>query len=186
MADAEKTLRSALIVRETFRVLNNMGSLLLSERKFAEALPYLQKAAALTPNDYVVLLNLADVQRDLGHAIEARTNYQKGMDLALTELSQSPGSGLARGFVAYFAARLGDRKRAQQEIRQALRTSPGDNTIIRRAALTYETLGMRAEALEALSGATGDLLRDLERDPDLADFCQDLRFRQLVAANFKK
>jgi eukaryotic-like serine/threonine-protein kinase len=184
--DAETTLRHALALRESFRLLNNMGSLLLAEKKFAEALPYLQKAAALTPNDYVILLNLADAHRHLRHASAAKVNYQKGMDLALAELSQSPGNGLARAFVAYFAARLGDRGRAQQEIRQALRSSPGDNTVMRRAALTYETLGMRTEGLAALGGATGDLLRDLERDPDLADFCQDLRFKQLVGQISKK
>ncbi len=186
IADAENVLRSALKLRETPRALNNMGSLLMTEKQFAEALTYLQKAAALTPNDYVVLLNLADAQRHLGHAEGARLNYQRGMDLALQELSQSPGNGFARAFVAYFAARLGDRKRAQQEIRQALRTSPGDNTVIRRAALTYETLGMRSDGLAALGAATADLLRDLERDPDLADFCQDSRFKQLVGQISKK
>ena len=186
LADAEKTLRSALALRETPRALNNIGSLLLAEKQFADALTYLQKAAVVTPNDYVVLLNLADAHRHLGHSEAARTNYQKGMDLALAELSQSPGNGFARSFVAYFAARLGDRRRAQEEILQALRSSPGDNTVIRRAALTYETLGMRSDGLAALGGATADLLRDLERDPDLADFCQDFRFKQLVGQISKK
>src|SRR5438552_5992305 len=122
IADAERTLRSALALRETPRTLNNIGSLLLAEKQFADALTYLQKAAVITPNDYVVLLNLADAHRHLGHSEAARTNYQKGMDLALAELSQSPGNGFARSFVAYFAARLGDRRRAQEEILQALRS----------------------------------------------------------------
>jgi serine/threonine-protein kinase len=162
-----------------------MGSLLLSEKQFSEALPYLQRAAVLIPNDYVVLLNLADSNRHLGHAKESRAEYRKSIDLALRELVESPGSGYARAFVAYFAARLGDRKRAEDEIRQALRLAPGDNTVIRRAVLTYEVLGHRDEALAALRGATPDLVRNLSSDPDLADFCQDLRFRQLVAENSK-
>jgi len=33
----------------------------------------------------------------------------------------------------------------------------------------------------ALSSATPDLLRSLKTDPDLAGFCCDLRFKQLVA-----
>jgi hypothetical protein len=82
--------------------------------------------------------------------------------------------------VAYSAARLGDKKRAEDEIGQALRASPEDNTVIHRAVLTYEVLGLRAEGLAVLNAATPDLLRSLENDPDLADFCQDLRFRQLV------
>ncbi len=184
-AEAEKALRSALGLRETPRALNNMGSLLLTEKRFSEARSYLLKAASLTPNDYVVLLNLADSNRHLGRTGESRTEYQRAMDLALAELAQSPGSGYARAFVAYFAARLGDKKRAKDEIGQALRLSPGDNTVIRRAILTYEALGLRDEALATLTGATEDLLRNLDSDPDLADFCQDLRFRQLVATNSK-
>ena len=62
----------------------------------------------------------------------------------------------------------------------------GNNTVVRRAVLTYEVLGMRTDAFAALGGATADVLRDLERDPDLADFCQDSRFKQLVEQISKK
>ena len=185
-ADAERVLRSALTLKKAPRLLANMGSLLLAEKRFAEARPYLQEAAGVMPNDYLVILNLADADRHLGYGAEARTNYRKGMELALAELSQSPRSWLPRAFVAYFAARLGSRRRAQDEIRQALRASPGNNTVIRRAVLTYEVLGMRTDAFAALVGATADVLRDLDRDPDLADFCQDSRFKQLVEQISKK
>src|SRR5262249_22307847 len=161
----------ALRIKETPRALNNMGSLLLIQKRFADALPYLQRAAVLTPNDYVVLLNLADAQRLLGRKREAVPNYQKGLELSLAELTQSPGSGFSRAFFAYFAARLGDRKRAEDEIRQALRLSPGDNTVIRRAILTYEALAMRKQALAVAEGANPELLDNLKTDPDLADFC---------------
>ncbi|PYV67529.1 MAG: hypothetical protein DMG96_39080 [Acidobacteria bacterium] len=181
MNEAEKAQRNALKIKETPRALNNMGSVLLMEKRFADALPYLQRAATLTPNEYVVLLNLADAERLIGHAKEARVNYRKAMDLSLSELTQSPGSGFARAFFAYFAARLGDRKRAEAEIRQALRLSPSDNTVIRRAILTYEALAMRAQAVEVAKAAAPELLENLKTDPDLAGFCQDSRFTELVA-----
>lgn len=53
--------------------------------------------------------------------------------------------------------------------------------MIRHAVLTYEALGRRDEALATLHYATPELLREVDRDPDLADFRQDPRFRQLVA-----
>jgi tetratricopeptide (TPR) repeat protein len=181
MDEAEKAQQNALRIKETPRALNNMGSLLLIEKRFADALPYLQRAATLTPNDYVVLLNLGDAQRLIGQAKDARSSYRKAMGLSLAELAQSPSSGLARAFFAYFAARLGDRRRAEDEIRQALRLSPGDNTVVRRAILTYEALAMRAQALEVARAAAPELLENLKTDPDLAGFCQDSRFTQLVA-----
>lgn len=182
-AEAEKALRSSLAIRETPRALNNMGSLLLSEKRFGEAIPYLQQAAALTPDNDVVLLNLADCQRHLGRSREAKSNYKKGMELAMAELNQNPGGGQARALVGYFAARLGDAPRARDEITQALRLSPGDNTVLYRAILTYEALHLRTNALAALKGATPDLIHSLQNDPDLADFCSDSRYKEMTAAN---
>jgi FMN phosphatase YigB (HAD superfamily) len=103
------------------------------------------------------------------------------MNLALEELVENPSEGYPRGFVAYCAARLGDPKRAEAEIAQAIKSSPGDNKVIENAVLTYEALHQRDRALAVLTNATPDLLHELERHPDLADFCRDPRFRQLVA-----
>lgn len=180
MDEAEKAQQNALKIKETPRALNNMGSLLLIEKRFADALPYLQRAATLTPTDYVVLLNLGDAQRLIGHGKDARSTYRRAIELSLAELAQSPSSGLSRAFFAYLAARLGDHGRAEVEIRQALRLSPGDNTVIRRAILTYEALSMRTQALEVARVAAPELLENLKTDPDLAGFCQDPRFIQLV------
>jgi tetratricopeptide (TPR) repeat protein len=103
------------------------------------------------------------------------------MDLALVELKDNPRLGLTRAYVAYLAAQLGDTKRAQDEISQALQLAPGDNKVIRKAVLTYEALGQRDRAIQVLSGAAPELFQELDRQPDLADFRQDIRFKQVVA-----
>jgi eukaryotic-like serine/threonine-protein kinase len=182
--DAEPAARNALELRKTPQTLNNVGDVLLSEHRFSDALPYLKQAAALTPNDYVVRLNLADTHRSLGHAKDARAECGRAMDLALSELSQVPGDAYARALVGYCAARLGDRRRAAQETGQALKLDPGNNSVIRRALLTYVAIGLRSEALAALSGATPDLIKNLQSDPELADFCRDPRFRELAGKKF--
>jgi hypothetical protein len=102
------------------------------------------------------------------------------MDLALAELKENPRLGRSRAFVAYFSARLGDRKRAEDEIDQALRLSPGDNKVKRRAVLTYEALHERERALAVLMTTTPEMLRELGSQPDLAGLRQDPRFQQLV------
>ena len=182
-AEAEKALRSSLALHETSRALNNMGSLLFSGGRFVEAFPYLQRAAALGPDDYVVMLNLADCLRDMGRSSEAKNDYKKAMELAMVELSQNPADGQARASAGYFAARIGDSRRAQDEIQQALHLAPRDNTVIYRAILTYEALGLRQNALAILQEATPDLIHSLQSDPDLADFRRDLRFKKVTAVN---
>ena len=186
LADAEKAMGRALELRETARTLNNMGDLLLSEQRFSDALPYLQKATVLTPNDYYVWLNLADAHRKLGRTQDSRADCRQVMNLALSELSHMPREGYARALVGYCAARLGDRRRAADESRQALQLEPGNNSVIRRAVLTYEAIGLRSEALAALTDATADLLKNLQDDPNLADFCRDSRFRELAAKKLQE
>ena len=184
-AEAEQTLRASLKLRETPLGLNNMGDLLITERRDAEAIPYLEHAAALDPHGYLWQLNLGDANRHLGRREPARTAYHKGMELALADLAENPRQGSVRAMVGYFAARLGERGRAQDEIRQAIQLSPGDNQVILLAVSAYEALGMRDRALAALTGASGQLLAEMKNNRDLAEFSHDPRFKKIEARESK-
>jgi tetratricopeptide (TPR) repeat protein len=181
--DAEQAFLRSLNLRETPRALNNLGAMRAYQKRDDEAVAYYARAVALDPSEYVYLENLADSYRRLGRSQEATTAYRKAMDLALAVLKQNPRLGYDRGFVAYISARLGNRRRAEDEIAQALQLSPSETKVIRNAVLTYETLGQRDRAIQVLDGAPLQLLRELDRQPDLAEFRQDPRFRKLVAQN---
>jgi tetratricopeptide (TPR) repeat protein len=177
---AEAVLVAALKLRETAPALNNMGAIRAYQRRDADAVDYYERAIKIEPNHWLHIENLGDSYRRLGRLTEAKLAYRQAMNLALRELEENPALGYPRGFVAYCAAQLGDTRRAEAEIGQAMRSSPGDNKVIRNAVLTYEALHQRDRAIAALKGATPELLHELERHPDLADFCQDSRFQQLV------
>ena len=81
---------------------------------------------------------------------------------------------------------LAQRKTAENEIGQALQSSPGNNKVVINAVLTYEALGQRNKAIGVLPETTPEVLRELDRHPDLADFRQDPRFRQLVSTTARK
>jgi hypothetical protein len=66
------------------------------------------------------------------------------------------------------------------EISQALEMLPGDAEVIVNAVLTYETLRERDQAIKVLGLATPEVLEKLNRQPDLADFRQDIRFIKVV------
>jgi tetratricopeptide (TPR) repeat protein len=181
--EAEKALLTSLKLRETPEALNNMGAIRAYQKKDVEAIAYYKRAVALDPSNYIYLENLADSNRRLGRMRDANAAYRQAMDLALATLKENPRLGYPRGYVAYIAARLGDRKRAEDEIAQALQLSPRETKVIRHAVRTYEALGQRDRAIQVLEAAPPDLLRELDRQPDLADFSQDPRFKQLVAKN---
>lgn len=179
-AEAVEAMQHALQLHTSPDFLHNMGALLSSQGRDADAIPYFERAVALNPNEYVYLLNMGDSNRRLGHSKAAGDEYRRGLQLAEAELQQDPRNGSTRAFAAYFAARLGQREWAEAEIAQALHSSPGDNRVVRHAVLTYEALGLRDKALASLTTASPELLRELDQDPDLADLRQDSRFRQLV------
>jgi tetratricopeptide (TPR) repeat protein len=180
-AEAEQALLASLKLRETARALNSMGAIRAFQKRDEDAVQYYKRAVELDPQTYVYFLNLGDSNRRLGRLRNAEAAFRKAMDLALNELKENPRRGYTRAFVGYFAAMLGDRKRAEDEIGQAMQLSPGDNEVVRCAALTYLALGERDRAIEVLSAATPELLRELDRHPDLAEFRNDPRFEQLVA-----
>ncbi len=179
-AEAEQALTKSLQIRETARALNSLGAIRAYQRRDAEAVQYYERAVAIDAQDYYFWLNLGDSTRRLGHSVGANRSYRKAMDLAKTELEGNPKLGLTRAYVAYLAARLGDRKRAEEEITQAMELSPRETKVMRKAVLVYEALHQRDRAIEVLRGSSPELVHELDQQPDLADFRQDPRFQQLV------
>jgi eukaryotic-like serine/threonine-protein kinase len=179
--EAERALLMSLKLRETARAWNSLGAIRAYQDRDADAVKYYTRAVTMDPVEYLYWLNLGDSNRRSGRPADAIVAYRRGLNLALIELRGNPRLGLTRAHVAYFAARLGDVKRGQDEISQALELLPGDTQVILNAVLTYETLGEREQAIKVLGAATPEVLNKLNRQPDLAGFREDVRFQQVVA-----
>jgi eukaryotic-like serine/threonine-protein kinase len=179
--EAEQALLMSLKLRETARAWNSLGAIRAYQDRDADAAKYYTRAVTMDPGEYLYWLNLGDSNRRSGRLADAKLAYRNGLNLALIELRGNPRLGLTRAHVAYFAARLGDPKRGQDEISQALELLPGDTQVILNAVLTYETLGERDQAINVLGLATPEVLKKVNRQPDLADLREDVRFVQVVA-----
>jgi tetratricopeptide (TPR) repeat protein len=171
---------------------------------FPSAINYARQLVELSPNDpsakamstelqvandpgtYQYWLIQGDADYKQGRLPDAKTAYGKGMELALAEMARAPQRGYTRASVAYFAARLQDKTRAEEEISRALQLAPGEDEVVRRAVLTYEALGERDRAFAALKRGTPQLLYDMNRQPDLPDFRDDPRFHQLLTPTPKE
>jgi eukaryotic-like serine/threonine-protein kinase len=178
--EAEQALLTSLELRETARAWNSLGAIRAYQGRDAAAVNYYTRAVTMDPGEYLYWLNLGDSNRRTGRLADATVAYRKGLSLALIELRENPRVGLTRAYVAYLAAELGDARRGQDEISQALELLPGDTEVILNAVLTYETLGERDQAIKVLGLATPEVLGEINRHPDLADFRQDIRFIQVV------
>ena len=180
-ADAERELRLALEINpQSPAVLNNLGALYQYMGRDAEAAKYFESARASGPQTHILMLNLGDSYRRTGRAKEASEAYTRGRNLAEQVLLGNPRDAAVRSYISYFALRLGDRAAAERELVQALNFGQENKIVLRRAVICYEAMGQRDRALAILQSAPPDLIRELSRQPDLAQLRQDPRFTALV------
>lgn len=179
--DAERELKRSIQIQGDDRfTLNSLGALLQYLHRDAEAAEVFERTRKLGPESHILALNLGDSYRRLGKTKLAAEAYSRGRKIAETRLQDNPGDAAMRGYVAYFALRLGERERAEREISQALHFGAKDKVVIRRAVLCFEAMRQRPRTLALLETAPPDLIRELSRQPDLYDLRQDARFQAML------
>jgi tetratricopeptide (TPR) repeat protein len=142
-----------------------------------------EKAVSLSPNSEVLIGNLADGYRWNGQAAQAGASYDKAIALALKDLQVNPRNAVARGNLALYQAKKGDRASARQMI-DAARGVDRANVNLMYLEATIDVLGGQIdEAFTALEEAlkAGYPFAAAEGDPDLRPLRTDERFKALAA-----
>jgi non-specific serine/threonine protein kinase len=150
------------------------------QQKYNEAIDFYKKAAQLAPNEASPWADLADAYRCVSQPLEVvMDTYRKAIEL--TEKRLNPQDGKSRARIASWQV-LTDKTRALEEIRAALQLSPRSYFVQSRAALVYEQLGMREEALEAVKSAIelGDPVVEIQNWPPLKELRQDPRYAAII------
>ena len=169
-----------LLLGETPEALHTLGLVLIYEGKDQEAVTYIKRALDRWPGKYVWWKNLGVAYRRLGLIGESEQASRRGLALAEAELRQNPRSSILRASIAYLAARLGDRARAESEIAQALHSAANDSDTGWMAINTFEALGRRDDTLNLLKSLSYAVIADASRFPDLADLARDPRFLEIL------
>jgi tetratricopeptide (TPR) repeat protein len=183
---AEDEVRCSIRLHETPIALHTLGLVLMLQEKDREAIPYIVKALHLGPEQYLWWMNLGTAYRRVGLKRNSQKAYRRGFDLAEAEMITNPRAGTVRAHLGYLASQLGDHRRAESEIAQALAQSPNDSDTRWAAAITYESLGRRTDALSVLAASPLGVLQDVSRWPDVADLRHDSRFLELLASHAEK
>jgi eukaryotic-like serine/threonine-protein kinase len=179
-AEAEAALRKALAIRETRATLNNLGILLAYGRRFEETVEVLRRALKAGADDARLRLNLGIALRRIERLGEAREQFERASVLAREMLLRDPRNAVARAQLSYAMVRLGQSALAADEALQAGRLAPRDYSVLYWCVMTLDALGRRGDALALLAEASPERLRDMRRQPDLADFARDPRFLALL------
>ncbi len=119
--EAESWLRKAMAegYRPEAPVWAGLGNALQLENRMGEALPALQKAEALDPQDSAVHYNIAGIYWQEHRANEAEAEYQKVLDL-------SPRDDSARNNLGIIKLQSGDVDGARAEFETALQDDPNN------------------------------------------------------------
>ncbi len=182
-AEAENEMRAALRLAESPVSMNTLAVILMYQGRDREAIPYIRRALGIRPDMYLWWLDLCIAYRQLGLTTESKKACARGLALAEAEMVRDPRDGYVRSALGYLTGRLGDARRAESEISQALRLSPADSETRFFSVLTYEALGRREDALAVLRTSPKDVVADLSRWPEVADLHRDPRFIQLLASH---
>jgi serine/threonine protein kinase/Flp pilus assembly protein TadD len=179
-AESEQLLLTALKMRRTPIVLMNLGSLYYQQERYEEARRWYGEAVAAPAATARRYNALGDAYRHLGQARKARAAYRAGLSLAEEEVSRNPRSADIRGLLGLMCAQLGERRRAEIELMQALALEPENALTMRDVATAWEALGLRGRTYDVLRRAPRSLLQELGRNPDFKSIQTDSRFQAML------
>ena len=180
--EALEVLQHGLQIRSSASLLSNLGFALFMRGNYVEAAQAFEKAVSPitgNPNDYQNWANLADTLLWLpGRKEEARKAYDQAKQLLEPRLSRSPKDVTLISRMALYAARTGNKSESEQLIERARLLAPDNREVLFRTGLTYELLGHRVQALEAIEKAKqlGYPIKLIEAEPDLIELRKDSRY----------
>ena len=185
--EAEEALRKALALRPAAGVYNNLGALLMFEKRYADAVPIMEQAAALAPVEQPISFRLWG---NLGDAYwlakqdpqKARAAWLRAAGMVEQQLIGTAGDAERLSLLAKYRAKSGQAEAAVQRIESALAYAPNSATVRYQAALTYTTLGQKARALDELKLALGQgySVSEIRAAPELEPLRLDPRYEVLL------
>ena len=185
-ADAE--MQTAVRLNpESWEVNREFGRHLFRQGRFADAIPYFEKAASLMETDYNSAGLLISCYNALGNVQGRHRAAQMTQQRAEKAIALDQSNGAALGYGASSLAVLGDAGRAKEWIARALMIDP-DNTVMRyNLACALTTYLDDSEGAIELLGPYFDKIgiADLSHskaDPDMNGLRDHPRFKKMLAA----
>ena len=184
--EALQVLQQGLQVHPDWELYTNLGNALFNRGDYLGAVQAFKKAVSDNkggPGNYLLWANLADAQRWVPGQVESsRDSYRRAITLIQVMLRHSPDDPKINSRLALYSAYAGSQDDALKHVTQAVQLAPTLPDIQFRAALTYELIGKRNEAMAALQQALerGYPLNLIESAPDLLTLRRDVRYQKLL------
>ena len=182
---AADAFTKSLTLNPSRSAYSNSGMVYYYLGRFADAARMFRRATEIAPEDHRVWGNLADalylIPASRG---EAQQQYRRAITLAERRLAVNSSDATTWIQLAFYQARLGDPTRSKPCLSRALALGPDDVFVQYYAALTELEMHNTEAALDNLRRAIdlGYPQLMVKAAPELAQFRDDERFQQLLAA----
>src|SRR6266478_918651 len=179
-------LKQSIALRPSFVAYGNLGGVYFYMRRYLDSADSLQQALKIDPKDWQNWGNLGDTLFEVpARRAEARSAYQKAIELAKTRLEVNPRDSYTLAFTADYYAMLDQERQAREELARALEIAPADADVLFRAAILHNHFGDTEKALAYLgkavaAGYSPTVIRDT---PDFDHLKDEPRYRRLVPSN---
>jgi len=181
-ADAIPPFEHSIAIRPTYIAYNNLGTVYLRLRRFAEAARAYREAAKLDNREYLAWGGLGDACHYLGDRAQAMEAYKRAIELAKEQLQVNPNDAEVLGDVADYYAMQGDKQQALFYLDHSLQFGRGNKDLLFNAALVYADLGETGVALEWLKKSLdgGFSAATVREAPTFDHLKDDPRFQELL------
>jgi tetratricopeptide (TPR) repeat protein len=182
--DAVDAFNRSIALRPTGQVYGNLGAAYFYMRHYPDSAENLQQALKIDPKDWLNWGNLGDTLFQISaRRADAKSAYQKAIELAKTRLEVNPQNATILAFTADYYAMLDQEREAREQMARALQTAPEDADVLFRGAILYNHFGDPEKTLDFLTksvaaGYSRTVIRDT---PDFDHLKEDRRFRALLS-----
>jgi adenylate cyclase len=177
---------------DSWEVNREAARMLFRQGRFAESIPYFERAAGLMNTDFHNPLMLITCYTGIGDAEAANRAARLTLERAERALAHDPTNGPAIANGAYALALLGEDDRAREWIERGLLLDP-ENQYMRYNVACTLTNGLRDDeaAIDVIEPFfervnTSSQIKHIEADPDFARLRDKPRFQKMLAATKKR
>jgi tetratricopeptide (TPR) repeat protein len=180
--EARSDLEKALSLEQDPDTYRALGSVLVLQGKYKEAIDMDKKSIDLRPGDYHTWGNLGGAYLWAGGREQSINAYRKAIELAEGQRLKTPDDPSLLVELADDYASAGQIDRSEVLLRKALALSPDDPNVNYRAGETYEIMGRRAAAIPLIvkALAVGYHATEFQRSPELAALRSDPAFQSAL------
>lgn len=122
-----------------------LGSLYLTQQRYAESASATESGLKLNDHDYMVWSNLVLVYEWLNNKDKAEAARRRVLGLLEQQVKMQPQDASAQAALAALNAHYGRASQAESQIQTALAIAPEDPNVLADVATAYELLGQRGK-----------------------------------------